>query len=168
MTMYRSLALMRDAAVSQNKAATEPNQGGDRHKPSHEITLLFLEFSGSFFGETFLLADGRAKGSKNVLLDFSDGRLTVRCSRSVLLKRAAWRVDNLVEIVRQPILVVSQRFKACHRALKLADFARNNGMFQRFGGFCRLRTKLLCRRHWMFCLRFAHAGRPSARRERAG
>jgi len=123
---YRPLALMRDAALSQNKAALRPNQGGDRHKPSLEMLLLFLEFSGSFFGKTFLLANDRI----------------------------ARRVDDLVEIVRQPILVVRQRFKARYRALKLADFARNNGTFQRLGGFCRLRTKLLCRRHWMFCLRF--------------
>jgi len=117
---------MRDAALSQNKAALRPNQGGDRHKPSLEMLLLFLEFSGSFFGKTFLLANDRI----------------------------ARRVDDLVEIVRQPILVVRQRFKARYRALKLADFAWNNGTFQRLGGFCRLRTKLLCRRHWMFCLRF--------------
>ena len=111
--------------VSEQSSA-ETNQGGDRHKPSLEMLLLFLEFSGSFFGKTFLLANGRT----------------------------ARRVDDLVEIVRQPILVVRQRFKARYRALKLADFARNNGTFQRLGGFCRLRTKLLCRRHWMFCLRF--------------
>jgi hypothetical protein len=88
--MYRPLALMRDAALSQNKAALRPNQGGDRHKPSHEMPLLFLEFSGSFFGKTFLLASGRT----------------------------ARRVDDLVEIVRQPILVVSLPSSAETRGLR--------------------------------------------------
>ena len=56
-------------------------------------------------------------------------------------------MDDLVEIVRQPILVFRQRTEALLRSLKFADFARNIGVFEGFGGFCRFRPKLLCREH---------------------
>ena len=70
-----------------------------------------------------------AKGTKNALLDFGDGRISDRFTRSVFLWWGARRVDDLVEIVSQPILVFRQRIKTVYRALKLTDFARNNGMF---------------------------------------
>ena len=58
-------------------------------------------------------------------------------------------MDDLVEIVRQPILVFRQRIEAFLRSLKFADFTRNIGMFERFGGLCRFGAKVLCREHWM-------------------
>src|SRR4029450_794752 len=56
-------------------------------------------------------------------------------------------MDDLVEIIRQPILVFRQRTEAFLRSLKFADFARNIGVFEGFCGFCRFRAKILCREH---------------------
>src|SRR4029453_16176105 len=39
-------------------------------------------------------------------------------------------MDDLVEIIRQPILVFRQRTEALLRSLKFADFARNIGVFE--------------------------------------
>ena len=50
-------------------------------------------------------------------------------------------MDDLVEIIRQRILVFRQRIEAFLRSLKFADFTRNIGMFERFGGFAALARK---------------------------
>ncbi|MFY9600912.1 MAG: hypothetical protein WAR02_11820 [Pseudolabrys sp.] len=104
--------------------------------------------------------DGSAEAAKNTLLDFGDGRISDRLFSGVFLRSDVLRADDLVEIVRQPILVFRQRIEAFLLALKLADFTRNIGMFERFGGFCRFCPELLCREHGMLPAWHASGGFP--------
>lgn len=90
--------------------------------------------------------DGRAEAAKNVLLGFGDAPADDGVSSAVILD--VLRSDDLIEIVRQPVLVFGERSETCLRSLKFADFARIVSMFERFGRFCRLCAKLLCREHW--------------------
>ena len=95
-----------------------------------------------------------------MLLDFGDGRIGDRFFSGVFLWRGAPRADDLVEIVRKPILVFRQRIETFLRSLKFADFTRHIGMFERFGGFCRFCAKLLCREHGMLPAWHAPSGFP--------
>ena len=89
--------------------------------------------------------DGRAEAAKNVLLSFGDAPAGDGLSSAVVLNVLG--TDDLVEIIRQSVLVFGQRSETFLRSLKFADFARNIGVFEGFGGFYRFRAKFLCREH---------------------
>jgi len=89
--------------------------------------------------------DGRAEAAKNVLLSFGDAPAGDGLSSAVVLNVLG--TDDLVEIIRQSVLVFGQRSETFLRSLKFADFARNVSMFERFGGFCRFCAKLFSRKH---------------------
>ncbi len=93
--------------------------------------------------------DGRAEAAKNTLLSFGDSRARARRSSVVILRWDILRMNDLVEIVRQPILVLRQCSETVLRALKFADLARNIGMFEQFGAFCRFCAILFCLEHGM-------------------
>ena len=67
-------------------------------------------------------------------------------------------MDDLVEILRQPILVFGQRSETFFCLLEFADFTGDVSALERFGGFRRFLAKLFCREHAVLPVRQAQSG----------
>src|SRR6185312_11355124 len=88
-----------------------------------------------------------------MLFDGCD-RLAFAPVSSNTIQLAVLRLNDLVEIVREPLLILSQFGEVLYCLLKAADLTRNVGVLKQFCAFRGFRTKLLCGEHW---------GSPSAR-----
>jgi hypothetical protein len=91
--------------------------------------------------------DGCPEAAKNMLLDLCDSISVDVFSRGFVLRVEVSRTDYFVEIVRQPGLVLREFAEASLRTLQFTDFARNIGVFECFGAFRRLFSKLFGYEH---------------------